>query len=95
MPKTVRFHEARYHNAYGFFEKDSVYTDIPDDYTCSSGDQEIDPSEVTQFDNVRTKPYHALTTSGITKEVVDGRQPKRQRKSALAKRPSAGANAKG
>ena len=88
MPKTVRFHEARYHNAYGYFEKDSVYTDVPDDYVLASSDEDITEAEITRLDNVRTKPYHSLVTAGITKQVVDAKQPRTKRQSSLNRRPA-------
>jgi hypothetical protein len=88
MPKTIRFHEPRYHNAYGYFEKDSVYTDVPDDYDLASSDEEITEAEITRLDNVRTKPYHSLVTAGITKKVVDAKQPRAKRQSSLGRVPA-------
>lgn len=93
MPKIVRFHAARYSNEYGFFEANSVYTDIPDDFKLSSSEEEITREEITAQDNVRTKPYDALTTSGITKKVVNQKAPRSpQTKHSLDRRPPATAN---
>jgi len=80
MPKTVRFHENAYHNEYGFFSKDRVYTDIPDDFKLPSGSEEIDSP--TEMDNVTSKNFDGLITSGINKDKVGGKE--------VTKRNSAG-----
>jgi len=72
MPKTVRFHENAYHNEYGFFAKDTVYENVPDDMKLPSGAEEIDKPD--EMDNVKTKPFDGLITSGISKKKTNAKE---------------------
>jgi len=64
MTKVIRFYQSAYHNVYGFFHKDSVYTDVPDDFKVPSDAEEISKDDINpEVDNVRTKDYAALTTA--------------------------------
>lgn len=90
MPKVIRFHTAHYHNAYGYFEKDSVYTDVPDDLVLPGGAEEISKDDIEPLDNVRTKNYDGLTTSGITKQIRNAKEARKAPiKDSLKRRPEA------
>jgi hypothetical protein len=95
MPKTLRFHEPAYSNEYGYFQKDTVYTDVPDDFNHKRSGVEVlsSTSEIGEMDNVTTKNYDGLITSGITKaKKSPGSKPKAfKTKMSTSRRPQSAA----